>query len=235
MQIIAHRGVSAYHHENTIESINAALSLDIQGIEIDIHQVEDEFVVFHDFSLKRLTGEEAELSTLTIAGVKEIKLDGGHFIPTLDEVFDLVNGKVMLNLEIKAITNIKNLINKVNEYAYKTNGDIVISAFNHVLLRNLQQAARNTRLPACTKFGALIAHLPTNYAQYAIELETDIAAIDAYLVDKSFVQHAHSYNKEVWCYTVNTIEKAMELSEMGVDAIFTNDPSLMINNLNKLV
>lgn len=78
-----------------------------------------------------------------------------------------------------------------------------------------------------------MAHLPTNYAQYAIELETDIAAIDAYLVDKHFVQHAHSYNKEVWCYTVNTIEKAAELSEMGVDAIFTNDPALMIDDLNK--
>jgi glycerophosphoryl diester phosphodiesterase len=72
-------------------------------------------------------------------------------------------------------------------------------------------------------------------SQYAVELQVDIAAIDAKLVSPEFVVHAHMYNLDVWCYTVNFERDFTKLRDMGVDAVFSNDPALLseYNIINK--
>ena len=57
MKILAHRGVSAHFHENTLFAFEKSLELGVWGIEVDLHQVGSEFAIFHDFSfimLKKL-------------------------------------------------------------------------------------------------------------------------------------------------------------------------------------
>ena len=53
MLVIGHRGASGYVTENTLESIQKALDLNVDGIEIDVQRcASGEIVVFHD---KKLT------------------------------------------------------------------------------------------------------------------------------------------------------------------------------------
>lgn len=231
MQIIAHRGVSAHHFENTLESISSALQLDIHGVEVDVHEIKNGFVIFHDFTLERVTSNTKEICSMTIEELSQIRLPNNNKVPTLSELFRVIKGKVPVNLEIKAIRNYQALVDALVDYVYQTHGIVILSSFDHFIVRQLQLCVRQTRIGNHIRFGALIAHLPLNYSQYSVELDADIAAIDAYLVNKKFVEHAHKYDKEVWCYTVNCPEQARRLKNIGVDAIFTNDPELMLNEL----
>lgn len=100
---IAHRGLhNEKHPENSLAAFRNAIDHGFP-IEIDIHLTQDNNIyVFHDDNLKRMTGfdkpikesKKEEISRLRLAGTCE-------HIPTLDEVFNLVNGKVPLLIEIK--------------------------------------------------------------------------------------------------------------------------------------
>lgn len=227
MELIAHRGVSAHYHENTMLAFEKALSSPVLGIEVDLHQIENEFIIFHDFNLERLLDTPEDINDLSLAQVRALKLKGGHDIPTLSQLFDLSQGKCVLNLELKYIANPVLLIEQITQYIYTYNAELVISSFNHHLLRRIQRLLRDTRINQYVKIGALIGHLPIDLAQYAINLQVDIAIIDADLITKEFVEHAHSYNLDVWAYTVNTKKGLNKLNGMGVNAVFTNDPDLL--------
>lgn len=227
MHIIAHRGVSAHHHENTMLAFEKALEIGVYGIEVDLHQVEDQFVIFHDFKLDRLVKTRGDLADLSLKQVTSIRLQEEHTLPMLSELFELVKGTCMLNLELKYIVDHSVLVRQISQYIQKYNGDIVISSFNHPLINDLQQLIRNTTISKNIKFAALIAHLPMNMAQYAVDLNVDIAAIDAELVNEEFVTHAHKFNLKVWSYTVNFEKGFRRLRSIGVDAVFSNDPELL--------
>jgi glycerophosphoryl diester phosphodiesterase len=227
MHIIAHRGVSAHYHENTILAFEKALEIQVYGIEVDLHQIEDQFVIFHDFQLDRLTKKRADLADLSLAQTACIRLQNNHKLPMLTDLFELVKGNCMLNLELKYIREPHMLMQQVTQYINQYNGDVVISSFNHPLLIQLQLLIRDTKLDNNIKFAALIGHLPVSMAQYAIDMRVDIAAIDAELVTREFVEHAHTHNIKVWAYTVNFEAGFKKLSQMGVDAVFSNDPALL--------
>jgi glycerophosphoryl diester phosphodiesterase len=231
MKIIAHRGVSAYYHENTLLAFQKALELGVYAIEVDLHQVEDQFAIFHDFELDRLANTRADLADLSLRELADVRLEGGLKIPLLPELFDLVQGKTVLNLELKYVKHPQDLIAQVSHYIDQFNGEVVISSFNHPLLLQIQALLRNAGLHQNIKIAALVGHLPIDNAHYARSLGADIAAIDAALVTKDFVEHAHQQNMQVWCYTVNYEKGFRNLKTMGVDAVFSNDPALMASLL----
>ena len=57
MLIFAHRGASADAPENTLGAIFKALDMGVDGIEIDVHEVDGEYVVIHDRWLHRTTSQ----------------------------------------------------------------------------------------------------------------------------------------------------------------------------------
>jgi glycerophosphoryl diester phosphodiesterase len=230
MHTIAHRGISAHYPENTLLAYQKALESKAIGIEVDVHEVDDHFILYHDFTLDKLTGIRADLVDLSFNKLRDIRFAHDQMIPTLDELFSVVQGKCMLNLELKAIASPEKLLEQIVSYVYRYNADIVISSFNHPLVLNMQHLVRNTRIRDHVKFAALIGHLPIDLAKYALDLQVEVAAIDAMLVTPEFVEHAHQYNIDVWSYTINHTHDYARLKAMGVDAVFSNDPDFLENS-----
>ncbi|MFC3123330.1 glycerophosphodiester phosphodiesterase [Agaribacter flavus] len=224
MQIIAHRGYSARYPENTILAFEMALSAGATAIECDIQEVDGKFYVFHDWYLDRLTNGKGRLSSLNKDEVEQLQVKGAHAIPCISDLFSCITNQATLNLELKAINNVEAFANALNRELYKHDTRVVISSFEHELLSKIKSALRECRHRNNIRYAALIAHLPKSYAQYAIELEVDIAAIEAHLVNDRFIKHAHTYNLEVWCYTVNDDLLIQKLRDIKADAIFTDDP-----------
>jgi glycerophosphoryl diester phosphodiesterase len=169
----------------------------------------------------------ADIADLSLEQIAKIRLQNKHKLPILTELFDLVKGKCMLNLELKNVRDPQLLLAQITHYINLYNGTVVISSFNHPLLAKLQILIRDKNLSNNIQFAALIGHLPITMAQYAIDMRVDIAAIDAELVCPDFVKHAHIHNMKVWSYTVNVEAGFKKLREMGVDAVFSNDPALL--------
>lgn len=102
---IAHRALhdkSAGRVENARASVRAAVAAGY-GIEIDVQLSADGVaMVFHDYTLDRLTAASGAVNTRTAAELAAIALTGGgEGIPTLVDVLADVAGKVPLLIEIK--------------------------------------------------------------------------------------------------------------------------------------
>ena len=100
-----HRGAKAYSPENTIASVKKALDIGVDGIEIDVHKcASGEVVVFHDFTLDRMTDGSGEIHKRTWEELQELKVKGAHHIPELEEVLDVINKRCIINIELNKIT-----------------------------------------------------------------------------------------------------------------------------------
>ena len=103
---IAHRGyhdAAAGRLENTLPAAEAAIARNFP-IECDLQLTADgEAVVFHDDTLERLTEASGPLAARTLAEVRAVRFRNNDArIPTLEELLDLVDGRVGLVIELKS-------------------------------------------------------------------------------------------------------------------------------------
>lgn len=103
--LIAHRGLHQKDFsvvENSITAFVEALKHQY-SIEFDINVLKDgTVVVFHDKDFKRLCQKDIRLSDVTYEEISNYRLkDTNDYIPTLEEVLKLIDGKVNLLIELK--------------------------------------------------------------------------------------------------------------------------------------
>ncbi len=97
MIIMGHRGAAAIEPENTLLSIERAIDLGIDAVEIDVHLSKDkELVVIHDATLDRTTNGRGPVSGFTVQEIKLLDAGKGESIPTLQEVVNLIDRRVLL-------------------------------------------------------------------------------------------------------------------------------------------
>lgn len=102
LKIIAHRGFSQNYPENTMLAFEKALQAGADGIETDLQLSSDgEVVLFHDDTLKDITGAEGTVQTHSLADLQALDAGKGEHIPTLDELLRLCDARATLILEIK--------------------------------------------------------------------------------------------------------------------------------------
>lgn len=140
---IAHRGLHTETiPENSVGSILNAIDHDY-AIEIDVHPLEDGTpVVFHDETLKRLTGEDGyikkvqnveELKKLNLFNAKGEKTN--EKIPTLEEALKIINGQVPVVIEIKDYNLNSNFEKTIYDILKEYTGEYAIMSFNPYTLK----------------------------------------------------------------------------------------------------
>lgn len=131
---IAHRGIQSDDTiENTIPAFWLAIRKNIP-IEFDIHILKDgKLVVFHDDTLKRLMGIDKKIEDYTYEELKKITfLNTNIHIPLLEEVLNIVDGKVLLVIEIKRskIMNYREYCLMIIEVLKKYSYSFVVKSFD---------------------------------------------------------------------------------------------------------
>ncbi|CCQ11132.1 Glycerophosphoryl diester phosphodiesterase [Pseudoalteromonas luteoviolacea B = ATCC 29581] len=221
MKVFAHRGASGNYPENTLAAIKAAITCHADGIELDIQECKDDFVVLHDTWLERTTSGVGQVAQFSVSQLKQLNAGSGERIPTLQEVFDYVPTHTQLNLELKSVINLDKLIALLDKNLNDkriTQKQLLISSFNHPLLKQIKQ-----HFP-WLNIGALTASLPLDYARFASELSAFSVHVDREFVDQAFVDDAKSKGLKVYAYTVDKQQDIERLQQMGIDGIFSNYP-----------
>lgn len=223
MLCIGHRGAMGYEPENTLLSINKALALGVDGIEIDVYNLEEHLIVFHDRDLSRTTNGTGDLENCSFAYVRSLDAGKGSQIPTLKEVFDLVNRRAIINIELKGTNTAQLVVTLIQEYLAQgwEYGDFLISSFNHYELQQVKV------IDPQISIGILIYGLPWKYLEIAQELSADIVIVNLDYVNAKLVTTVQQHNLACWVYTVNRPKDISHLRELGVDGIFTNYPDLV--------
>lgn len=142
---IAHKG---YHGKNIPENSLAAFNLAVEKgypIELDVQLLSDDtVVVFHDESLARMTGNDGYIKYLNKGDLKSLKLKGTkECIPTLEEVLEVVDGKVPLMIEIKNKYKVGKLEQKVIDLLKNYKGEYAVVSFNPFSLSYFKKHAPN--------------------------------------------------------------------------------------------
>ena len=210
--------------ENTIESVQKAIELNVDGIEIDVFKSKTgELVVYHDPFLSRLSNSNAFIEQISLDSIKKVELMGGYFIPTLKEIVDIIPEKIFLNIELKGQdtsfeTNkiITNYLKKYNFPASK----FIISSFRWDELKKIRSINKDTPI------AILVDSL--NKIDDAIKLAKQINAValnpNKNFITKEIVNKIQSNNIKVYPYTINTPRNIRRVRSMGVDAIITDYP-----------
>ncbi|MDD3304327.1 MAG: glycerophosphodiester phosphodiesterase family protein [Clostridia bacterium] len=119
---LAHRGLHLCSPENTLKAVDLAIKNNI-GVEIDVRLTKDEeIVLFHDRYTKRLLGIPGKLSIMKFDKLMKYSVLGSNEkIATLQEVFEIVDGKQTILIEIKCKMNrqfISTLLGLLYEYRH---------------------------------------------------------------------------------------------------------------------
>ena len=235
MEIFAHRGSSGTHPENTLPAFAEAAALPVHGVELDVHLSKDgELVVIHDEKVNRTTNGKGYVKDMALAELKKLDAGswkagewGGTAIPTLSEVFELFKDtRHVLNVELKTdIFPYPGAVEKVARLAAQQGIEnrLIISSFNH---SDVKLAVDRHHVP-----GAILAsNILVDMVAYAQTVGTKRLHLSlpyalrhgAELVEKGCV---------VYVYTVNRLDYAEQLQQIGVSGIFTDYPEKMLEEL----
>ena len=213
---IGHRGAKGYADENTLASFQKAVDLHCDGIELDVHlSLDDEIMVIHDAAIDRTTNG---IGFVKDKKASELKRFG---IPTLEDVFLLINKKCFINIEIKepkATFKVVALVQKfVSEKQWNYN-QILISSFDWEVLN--QVSILNSNL--------LIGVLTDSDLEKTLSFAQKINAYSIHpfhqLLAKEKVTLWQQNGFLVFPWTVNDPDEIALLKSFNVDGIISDFP-----------
>ena len=222
---VAHRGGRKLGTENTLATIEKALQLGVDAIEIDVWRVGSQLIVTHDREFGRVITGNGRVVDLRPTEIRTLRHYDGSTVATLDTVMNLVGNKARLNIELKGPDCAEAVAAMINGFCRDHGTAIdqfIVSSFDHQQLYWLQQHA--AKIPR----GVLIyGHLHDGIACcQALQAYSYHPSID--FIDPQSITQARQLGMEVWVFTVNRTDDFEELQSLGVTGVFTDDPELLL-------
>ncbi len=220
--VIGHRGAMGHETENTLPSIQKAMDLGVDMIEIDVFKLKSgEIVVFHDDTVDRLTNGPGSIEDYNIIELKKLIVNGGHQIPMLQDVLKLIDNKVALNIELKGAGTADRVNFIMNYYINKKNWspeNFIISSFNWDELKEMRKLNTDVAIAVLTEEN------PIDAIPMAKELQA--VAINPYFkkLDSEVANQIHDAGFKIYTWTVNEPEDIDAMKKLAVDGIITNFP-----------
>lgn len=175
----AHRGLfdnDSEAPENSLAAFKKAVAAGY-GMELDVQlSKDDQLVVFHDATLKRMCGVEGHVWDYTLEELQQFKLkDSNETIPTFAEVLKVVDGKTPLIIEYKMDRPLTKVCELADKMLSKYQGAYCIESFHpfavmwyrkhrpDVLRGQLSgNMAKETKNPKLKMVYTLVTYLLTN-------------------------------------------------------------------------
>jgi glycerophosphoryl diester phosphodiesterase len=229
---LAHQGANAAAPANTLAAFRLAAEMGADGVELDAQLSRDgEVIVIHDFTVDRTTDGRGAVRGLTLAQLKELDAGArfdptfaGERIPTLQEVFDAVGLRLLVNVEIKSLpgrsrgleAEVVRLIED-NNLAHR----VIVSSFNPLSLRKVKRLNPNIL--------TALLHAP---GQSLLLRRAWLAPLAPHefrhphhtMVDERLMAWARREGYRVNTWTVDEPEEMRRLLALGVDGIITDHP-----------
>lgn len=220
--VIGHRGAMGHETENTLASVEKALEMGVDMIEIDVFKIESgEIVVFHDERVDKLTNGVGNIEEYNIVDLRQLTLDGNHKIPMLQDVLKLIDNRIPLNIELKG-SNTTDRINFIIEYYINERGwqldNFIISSFKWEELRAMRQRNPDIAIAVLTEDDPVEA-IPIAEELKAVAINPNFRSLTP-----QKVQEIKEAGFKIYTWTVNEPKNILEMKTMGVDGIFTNFP-----------
>ena len=224
--MVAHRGVSGLETENTCAAFVAAGNRSYYGIETDVHKTADgKYVVFHDDTTGRLAAENVTIEETDYDTLRSMSLrqKDGNFgrsdlrIANLQEYIGICK-----NYEKIAVLELKNHFEKadvieigkiIEDMDYLER--VVFISFDFENLVYVKEIYPNQPVQFLT--GSCDRQLAQRLAAYGMDLDVYFEGVNA-----AMMADCNELGIKVNCWTVDRLEDAHVLADMGVAYITSN-------------
>lgn len=235
--VVAHRGASSTHPENTLAAFEAAITLGAPLVEFDVRRSADGVpVVIHDPTLERTTDGSGVVARTPLAELRRLnagETEDPQPIPLLDEALTCLSGRAGAVIEVKNLPGepdhtpdeepiVAAILRALDRVAFV--GSVLVVSFNPASVA----AARLASADIGT--GLLLAGRddPRPGLALAVGMGHDMVLPGTWSLvpaGPDVVEAAHALGLRVGTWTVDDAATAAELAGWGVDAIASNDPA----------
>ena len=224
----AHRGGNTVAPENTVAAFANAQRLGFKFLETDVHVTTDGVLVaFHDNNLERITGKPGRISERTWAELHEIRLDGGHSIPTMSELFETFPD-AHFNIDPKEDEAVAPLAEMIQ--AHDAIGRVGIGSFSDRRISTMREllGPRLCTSPgpvhAAVIFGSAFLKRAVTFGHAMLQVPPSTGPVG---LTSAMVGRAQGAGLQVHVWTINEREEMVRLLDMGVNAIMTDRVELL--------
>ena len=218
MRLIAHRGFKSNQPENSYESLHEAAARGYWGVECDIQETSDgEYVIMHDSTVDRTTSGTGEVSSKTLAEIKELTLtDSLYGVPVFEEWLMITKTYgIVPVIEIKNLTDPNKFVQILRDTGVIYN--CIVISFEKTALEQVYN------IDSKISVSYVVKSMTTDTIDEVIESFGEGNSICPYWgsCTEELVKYAFSKNIEVIPWTLNTIEDYSKALKMGLNCIET--------------
>ena len=221
IKLIAHRGDVSKGVENSLEALEAAAKEKAAYAEMDILLTKDhQFVVMHDYNLKRLAGVDKDVKDMTLAEVQGLKIQqDGHtsHIPSFEEYV-----KRAKELKTKLLVELKphggEPANYVDLFVQKMR-DLGVEKDYPAMSLDLSVMEKVEKKAPEIKTGYVI---PIQFGSFGKD-SVDFFAIEDFSYQEDLVTQAHEMKKELYVWTINDKQKLTKYLQQPIDGLITDE------------
>jgi glycerophosphoryl diester phosphodiesterase len=245
-RVMAHRGASADHPENTMPAFAAAVAAGAPYIELDVHGTRDgEVVVVHDDDLSRIASDDSLVREMSMA---ELEAVDAAFNFSQDKTRWPFRGQGIRVPRLAEVLQTWPHLRFVVEFKPR---DVVIADATLEVVRRTGMSRRvlfaSEHLAPITRIRTLAPQLPTNlpateilafmqallpgappYAPEGDALQIPPEHRGLKLATPEVVAAAHHLGLEVHLWTINNRVEMEEMLSLGVDGIITDYPARLL-------
>lgn len=236
MKIIGHRGARGEAPENTLAGFQYLHDLGIRAVEFDVRQLKDtELVIMHDDNFLRTTSIDKNLyecsrTELEAYNQAYIWMDWEKQItPTLSDALHIMQDFNHLEVEVKAVENMadaEKLVLTLEQQLQGFEKTAIITSFDLKIHHALKQM--NSKFQR----GLLVEDdIQLKAIDQALELECGQIGWMNQLATPELIRATQQEKLKISVWTVNSIDRAKQLRDLGIHGLITDFPKLMLQQL----
>ncbi len=246
--IVAHRGSSALAPENTLAAFRSALADGAEGVEFDVRLANDDVVVFHDATLKRVGGRPDLISRLPAHDLARIDV-GSWFnrkfpdrarleyaqetVPTLRSVLELLagfDGVVYVELKCRE-SEVRELSAAVCDIIRDSPllPRMIVKSFQLDVIPEIKKHCPEVRTAALFAPKIMtILRKEKRLVDVASDLGADMLSVHCSLATAKLMEKASQRGLPVTIWTADNPLWINRARKLGLYAVITNDPARLL-------
>ncbi|MGC4035987.1 MAG: glycerophosphodiester phosphodiesterase family protein [Chitinophagaceae bacterium] len=239
--VTAHRAAHTLFPENSLAAMQQAIKNGIDIIETDVRETKDGIlVIMHDGTIDRTTNGKGKVEEMTYAELQQFSLlfngqPTQEKIPTLEEAFKLVKGKIMLDIDYKADGEraLKSTVALIKKYGIESQCLFFLYDYKNA--------------PAIYKMDSTIRFMPRAYSAddvagiFKLNVTDPVIHVDDKFYNDSLMATIRHTGRRVWSNALGKYDDMEEqkpgtgfdllLEKRQINVIQTNHPEELIKFL----
>lgn len=238
-RLIGHRGLKSLAPENTLAGIALAKKMGFDWVEFDVKLTADDVpILFHDDTLERTTNGIGKVTETKWADIRELDAGGnfseeflGEAVPSFEQALELLIDLGMgCNVELKPCTGreVETAAIALDIMSRVWDEDCplpLISSFKFPCLETAKEI-----IPSWPR-GVLFSEYDPEWLNICNNLQATAININGNTATQDQIEAYLNADLMITAWTVNDVQTAKRLLQWGVDAIISDQPHIIEENL----